>query len=132
MSDKSCFTTGTVFTSQQRLKTQKQSVNIGLSYSGLPFWTLDCGRKGPMNWRLSFRSSVLLSFRPEVFMGLAHQLFLKLSIVLEAHVCCCTWQGQIFLKKKKKNCPKNGENRPKIGFFESIGKFSHLLFLNLV
>ena len=25
----------------------------------------------------------------------------------------------------KKNCPKNGENGPKIGFFEFIGKYIH-------
>ena len=26
---------------------------------------------------------------------------------------------------EKKLCPKNGENGPKIGFFEFIGEFSH-------
>ena len=47
---------------------------------------------------------------------------------------CCAWQRQIFFKKIC--CPKNGENRPKIGlklgFFGFIGKFSHQFFLNLV
>ena len=40
---------------------------------------------------------------------------------------CVVIPGRVrfFEKKKKKNCPKNGENGPKIGFFEFIGKFSH-------
>ena len=45
----------------------------------------------------------------------------------------CMTEADFF---KKICCPKNGENRPKIGlkigFFGFIGKFSHQFFLNLV
>ena len=34
--------------------------------------------------------------------------------------------------EKKNFYPKNGENGPKIGFFEFIGKFTHYFFLSLV
>ena len=39
--------------------------------------------------------SVYLSFWPEVFLGLAHQFFLRLSMVLEAHVVLCLTEPDI-------------------------------------
>ena len=33
-------------------------------------------------------------------------------------MCCCAWQSQIF--GRKFSCPKNGENRPKIGYFMNL------------
>ena len=45
----------------------------------------------------SARPSVLPSFCPEVFLGLVHYFFLKLSMMLGAHVLCVT--GSHFLKK---------------------------------
>ena len=43
--------------------------------------------------------------------------FLKLNMLFW---CYCVWESQIFLKKVF--CPKVGENGPKLGFFEFIGK----------
>ena len=54
--------------------------------------------------------------------------FLKLSIVLDAHVLLCEARPYFW---KKSFCPQNWENGPKSGFFEFIGKISHF-FLNLV
>ena len=54
--------------------------------------------------------SVHLSFRPEVFLGLTHYFFMKLSMVLENHVVLC-----VTAKCLKKI----------YSFFEFIGKFSH-------
>ena len=83
----------------------------------------------------SFHLSIFPSFRPSVWKFSWDWLisfFLKLSMVLEAYVLCMT-EADFF---KKICCPKNGENRPKIGlkigFFGFIGKFSHQFFLNLV
>ena len=48
-------------------------------------------------------------------------LFLELKMELGAHVMLCMTAPN-FLEIIF--CPKNGENRPSLGFFECIGKFS--------
>ena len=87
------------------------------------FWTPGSGRKGPVNQGPSFRPSL------EVFLGLTHQFFLKLSMVLGAHVLLCVtgpdFFKKIFLSQKWRKWAKN---EPKTGFFEFTGKFSHHFF----
>ena len=99
------------------------------------FQTPGSGRKGPMNQGLSFCPCL------EVFLGLAHQFCLKLSMVLVAHVLLCVTRPdvlcvtgpyffkKIFLPPKWGKWAKNGR---KTGFFKFIGKFSHQFCLNLV
>ena len=72
------------------------------------------GQKGHMN-------KVCQSFSLEVFLELALQFFLELNMVLGALVMLCMTKPD-FLKIIF--CPKNGENRPSLGFFECMGKFS--------
>ena len=67
------------------------------------------GQNAPINSGLF----ILPSFHPEVFSELI-QFFLKLSMVLEAHVVLCMTAG--FLEKKN-FCPKNG---PKIDFLNLL------------
>ena len=59
-------------------------------------------------------SAFLPSFRPEVFLRLAHKFFLKLSMVLEANVVLCVTELDF---SEKIILPQNGENGPKIGKF---------------
>ena len=85
------------------------------------------GQKGHMN-------KVCQSFSLEVFLELALQFFLELNMVLGALVMLCMTKPD-FLKIIF--CPKNGENRPSLGFFECMGKFSFFsqffnFFLNFV
>ena len=76
---------------------------------------------------VSVRSSVRLSVLPSrSFLGIGPLVFLKLSMVLGVHVFVCVTEAdflkRIFLPKK---WGKWANNRPKIGLFEFIGKFSH-------
>ena len=72
------------------------------------------GQKGNVN-------KVCPSFFLEVFLELSLQFFLELNMMSGAHVVLCMTQ-QDFLKIMF--CPRNGKNRPRLGFFECIGKFS--------
>ena len=65
-------------------------------------------------------------------MGLAHQFFLKLSMVLEAHVLLRVTAGFFFFNFLFQKWGKWAKNGPRIGFFRFIGTFSHFFFLSLV
>ena len=76
------------------------------------------------------------SVRPSVWKFSWNWLFLFLEFKMElgAHVMLCMTAPN-FLEIMF--CPKNGENRPSLGFFECIGKFSFFFsilwfFLNFV
>ena len=69
-----------------------------------------------------------VSFSPEVFLKSSLQFFLELSMVLGA----IYYDRAGFFEKKKFFAPKNGENRPSLGFFECIRKFRYYVFLSLV
>ena len=60
--------------------------------------------------RPSVRHLVRLSFCPDVFLGLAHQFFLKLGMVLGTHVLLCMIELDFFFNF----CPKNWGNGPKM------------------
>ena len=69
---------------------------------------------------------VLLSFHPEIFLGLA---FSQTQHDVRGP-CVVVRDRQIFFIKKF--YPRNWENGSKIAFFGFIGKFSDYFFLNLV
>ena len=73
--------------------------------------------------RPSFRPSIL---RYKRFLGIGSLVFYKFWYGVRSPVNLSVTEPE-FLKKKF--CP---QNEPKIGFFESIGKFSYYFFLNLV
>ena len=75
--------------------------------------TPDHSQKGHVN-------RVCRSFCSEVFLELALQFFLELSVVLGTRVVLNMAEPDCL---KIKFCPQNGENRPSLGFFECIGKF---------
>ena len=81
-----------------------------LSIDLFSYRTPGLDQKGPMN-------EVCLSFCLEVFLELAFQFFLELSMVSGAHVVLCM-TGPYFLKLMF--CP------PKIGFFKHTGTFSYI------
>ena len=80
---------------------------------------------GRVLW-IRVRPSVLPYFRPSVRKFSWDWLisFFWNSARCLGHMSCCAWQGWIFFLKKF-FCPENGENGPKTGFFEFIGKFGH-------
>ena len=67
---------------------------------------------------------VPLSFCLEVLLKLALQFFLEVSMMLGAHEVLSMTEPDIL---KIMFCPKNGEIRPSLWFFECIGKFSFFL-----
>ena len=69
-------------------------------------------QNGPMN-------KVCPSYCSEVFLELTLYFFLNSAWCLL--MWCCAWQPD-FLKVMF--CPRNGENRPSLGFFECVGTFS--------
>ena len=71
----------------------------------------------------SFHPSVCLSFFQAVFLELAHQLFLKLFIVLGAHMGPNVWVGQIPFRQEWPEMAKKG---PKLGFLH----FQENLFIS--
>ena len=82
-----------------------------LAVAGRVLWIRGC---------LSFHPSVLSSFHPSVlsgsFLGIGSLVFfLKLSVVLGAHMLLCVTARFFF---EKKFCPKDWENGEKIGFFK--------------
>ena len=66
-------------------------------------------------------NKVCPSFCLEVYLEIALQFFLELNMVLEAHVVLCMAEPEF---SKVIFYPINGEDRPSLGFFECIGKFS--------
>ena len=78
-----------------------------------------------MAWRIIWIRACPFSC-PQVFLGLVHLFFLKLGVVLEAHMVLCMAELDFW---EKIFCPQNGEIGPKIWFFEFIGKFSHSLWI---
>ena len=80
-------------------------------------------------WISSVRSSVWKFSWNWLF-----SFFLELNMMLGANVVLCMTEPDFF---KIIFCPKNGENRPSLGFFERIEKFSFFsqffsFFFNLV
>ena len=78
-------------------------------------WTIIKSNIGPpvvagrFLW-IRVRLSIFPSFRLEVFLGLVHNFFLKLSMVLGAHVLCVTgldYFWKIFLPQKWEKWAKN-------------------------
>ena len=74
-------------------------------------WIPYLGPKGPI--------SNVYPFVRNFYWNWLFRFFLELNMVLGAHVVL--WQNWIF--EKKFFSPKNGENRPSLGFFECIWKF---------
>ena len=89
-----------------------------LSIDLFSYRTPGSGQKGPIN-------KVCLSFCLEIFLELTLQ-FLWNSAWCQGPMWCCARQPE-FLKIMFR--PKNGKNRPSVGFFECIGKFSFYLLI---
>ena len=81
---------------------------------------------GPLRWlEGSYElGSVLLSvLLSGSFLGIGSLVFSETQHGVRGPCLVVRDRAGFFLKKSF--CPKNGENGPKTGFFEFIGKFSH-------
>ena len=100
----------------------QQCLSIDLFPYGIP----GHGQKGHTNKVCQF-------FSLEVFLELALWFFLEFNMVLGTHVVLRMAELDLL----KMFCPQNGDNRPSLGFFECMRKFSFFsqffnFFLNLV
>ena len=135
-----------MFKNVYRISYQKSFISLQLDIYLIIYliWMCDswqvlkCLLLDPLSWlegsyELGFiRLSVLLPFRPFVRKFSWNQFisfFLKVTMVLEAHVVLCMTELEFW--KRIFLLPKWGK-WAKTGIFEFIGKFVHYFFLNLV
>ena len=84
-------------------------------------WTPDLCRKGPIKQGLFVSPSIRPSVCPYVFFGLAHQFFLKLSIMLGTHIQLCVKAGFFGKNLHRTKMVKNGSKT----WFLDVSRKSH-------
>ena len=89
---------------------------------GFSCWTSGHGQKGPMKEGLSLHLSVRPIVYSHVFSELAHLFFLKLSMVLGAHIQF-SYMCRIFLKKMMSKMVKKAQKTRFFGHFKKIKSF---------
>ena len=97
-----------------------------------PYWTSGLGRKSPIKQDSSVRPSVRPSVCSQVFSELAYQFFLKLSMVLGAHIQLCVTAGFFRKETHQAKMTKNGQKWSQNRVLDFLRKSCHQFFLEFV